>query len=163
MKKPAKKAKPAAKTVPKSRAAKPVPAEHRIAVTGVAVAVTYGRNRTEQFELRGTATLNAGSPEGTVRTTGLVVLSSAKGSKNGLQYNPASLSRNLVLTVVVSEADLALFREIFVTGTGSEMSDPALVIWASTARQIRTDASDATPITEFGYRLDFDPAPMGPR
>ena len=161
MKKPAKKS--VARPAPKKRTEKPVPAEHRIGVTGVAVSVTYGRNRTEQFELRGTATLNAGALEGMVRTTGLVVMSSAKGARNELAYNPASLSRNLVLTVVVSEADLALFREIFVTGTGSEMSDPALVIWASTARQIRADASDAAPITEFGYRLDFDPAPMGPR
>ena len=153
------KKKPAGKPASKARAAKPVPAEHRIAITGVVVSVTYGRNRAEQFELRGTATLNAGAPEGMVRTTGLVVMSSAKGGKNQLAYNPASLSRNLVLTVVVSEADLALFREIFVTGTGSEMSDPALVIWASTARQVRADVSDSVPITEFGYRLDFDPGP----
>ena len=154
------KKKPApAKAALKKRAEKPVPAEHRVAISGVAVAVTYGRTRTEQFELRGTATLNAGAPDDMVRTTGLVVMTSGKGGKGELAYNPASLSRNLVLTVVVSDADLALFRDIFVVGTGSESTDPALVIWAATTRPVKTDASDALPITEFGYRLDFDPGP----
>ena len=157
------KKRPAPKLAPRKRAEKPVATEHRVAVAGVAVAVTYGKGRAEQFELRGAATLNVGMPEGIVRTTGLVVMTSGKGGKGALTYNPASLNRNLILTVVVSEADLALFRDIFITGTGSEASDPALVIWAVTARPVKTDTPDALPVAEFGYRLDFDPAPMGPR
>ena len=140
-----------------------MPSEHRVAVTGVAVAVTYGRNRTEQFELRGTAILNAGSAERMVRTTGVVVMTSAKGGRNELTYDPASLSRNLVLRVAVTDADLALLRDVFVTGTGSEMTDPALVIWAASPRPVTADTADTLPISEFGYRLDFDPAPAGPR
>ena len=53
---------PPAKPAPKKRApAEPVAIEHRIAVTGVALAVSYGRDRTERMELRGTAALNAGA------------------------------------------------------------------------------------------------------
>jgi hypothetical protein len=127
--------------------------------------VSYGRERVEEFELRGTATLNAGAPDAMVRTTGVAVLTSRQGAggPNRLAYNPASLNRNLVLMLAVDDADLALLREVFVTGTGSELSDPALVIWARTARPLATDASDNDSVAEFGFRLDFDPAQMGPR
>ena len=39
--------------------AEPVSTEHRIAISGVALSVSYGRDRSERMELRGTATLNA--------------------------------------------------------------------------------------------------------
>ena len=66
-----------------------------------------------------------------------------------------------MLTLLVDEADLALLREIFVTGTGSELSDPALTVWATTARPLTPDAPAAEPVLEYGYRLDFDPAADG--
>ncbi len=52
----------------------PYASEHRIAITGVALAVGYGRDRTERMELRGTATLNANATGGGTRTTGFVAL-----------------------------------------------------------------------------------------
>jgi hypothetical protein len=149
-------AKPAASA--KSTAARPAIAEHRIAVAGVAVHVRYGRERVEEFELRGTAVLNVGAPEAIVRTTGVVRLGSGKG-ESALAFNPASLNRNLVLSLSVGDADLALLREIFVTGTGSELSDPALTVWATTAALLAPDAAAESGVVEFGYSLDFDPAP----
>ena len=150
---------PASKPARPRAAAKPtakhVATEHRIAVAGVAVHVRYGRNRSEEFELRGTAILNVGSPESLVRTTGVVRLGRKGGATLG--YNPASLNRNLVLTLPVDEADLALLREIFVTGTGSELSDPALTVWASTAAPLAPDAVGEADVIEYGYSLDFDP------
>ena len=173
-KKPAKKVAPrkaAPQAAPKTsrRAEKPpktpVAAEHRIVVASIGVHVSYRRNRTEQFELRGAATVNVGAPDSIVRTTGLVMLVSRQGAggANGLVYNPASLNRNLVLTLLVDDADLALLREVFVTGTGSELSDPALTVWATTAKPLTPDAPAAEAVLEYGYSLDFDPAPMGPR
>ena len=152
-----------ASTKKKPPVAKPTPAEHRVAVSGVAVAVSYGKSRTELFELRGTAMLNVGAPEAMVRTTGLVVMQAGKGGRNELVYNPTSLNQNLMLSLTVSDADLSLLREIFVTGTGSEAADPALVIWATTARPVRADAFDQLPVAEFSFRLDFAPEPMAPR
>jgi hypothetical protein len=153
-------AKPAAK---KRKPAEPISIEHRVAVTGVALSVSYGRDRSERMELRGTATVNANAPSGSVRTTGFVALALKRGAKiaNRVSYAPASLNRNLVLTLYVDEADLNLFREVFVTGTGPEGSDPALFFWARTVRPIEEAGTE--PVIEFGYKLDFDPAPSGPR
>ena len=153
-----------AKPAPKKRAApEPTSIEHRVAVTGVALAVSYGRDRTERMELRGTASLNANAPDGGTRTTGFVALALKKGAKiaNRVSYAPASLNRNLVFTLYVDEADLALLREVFITGTGPEGADPALIFWSRTVRQL--DAAGTEPVIEFGFRLDFDPAPSGPR
>jgi hypothetical protein len=162
------KRKPAPKTppkpAPKKRAApEPISIEHRVAITGVAMAVSYGRDRTERMELRGTATVNANAPAGGTRTTGFVALALKKGAKiaNRISYAPASLNRNLVFTLYLDEADLALFREVFITGTGPEGSDPALVFWARTVHQI--DDAGTEPVIEFGFKLDFDPAPAGLR
>lgn len=157
-------AKPAPKPAAKTRKpAEPVYIEHRVAVTGVALAVVYGRDRSERMELRGTATVNANASSGSARTTGFVALALKKGAKiaNRVSYAPASLNRNLIFSLYVDEADLALFRELFVTGTGPEGSDPALVFWARTARQV--DDAGTEPVIEFGFKLDFDPAPMGAR
>ena len=171
-KKPAKKIAPrkaAPQAAPKTsrRAEKPpktpVAAEHRIGVASIGVHVRHRRNRTEQFALRGAATVNVGAPDRIVRTTGLVMLVSrqAAGGANGLVYDPASLNRNLVLTL--DDADVALLREVFVTGTGSELSDPALTVWATTAKPLTPDAPAAEAVLEHGYCLDFDAGPMGPR
>ena len=90
-------AKPAAKPAPKKRrAAEPVSTEHRIAIAGVALSVSYGRDRSERMELRGTATLNANALSGGTRTTGFVALALKKGAKisNRVTYAPASLPLN---------------------------------------------------------------------
>ena len=157
-----KKRKPApAKSASKKRPAEPVSTEHRIAISGVALSVSYGRDRTERMELRGTATLNANVAAGSTRTTGFVALALKKGAKisNRVTYAPASLNRNLVFTLYVDESDLALFRELFVTGTGGEASDPALIFWARTVRPLATDEAGTESVIEFGFRLDFDPGP----
>ena len=159
MKKPAAKPKPASK--PKAKRAAPQPAEHRIAVAGVGLSITYGKGRAETFELYGTATLNAGSPEVMVRTSGFSAFVAGKGA-NRIAYTPASLGRNLVLTVHADASDLALLRAIFVTGTGTEASDPGLTVWARTARPMKTDMPDEQPVSEFGFRLDFGPGGPGP-
>jgi hypothetical protein len=161
-KKPAPKAPP--KPAPKKRPApEPVAAEHRVAIAGVALAVSYGRDRTERMELRGTATLNANAQAGSTRTTGFVVLAPKKGAKtaNRVTCTPASLSRHLVFTLFVDESDLALFRELFVTGTGPENADPGVVFWARTVRQLEPGEACTEPVIEFGFRLDFAP-PSGP-
>jgi hypothetical protein len=146
------------------RAPKAVPAEHWIAVAGVALSVSYGKARAEQFDLRGTATVNAGVADGILRTTGIAELIARKGkAANRVDHVPASLNRNLVFTLHLDPADLALLREVFVTGTTTGDADPALVVWVKTARPLATDAADSQPVTEFGYRLDFDPNSMGPR
>ena len=147
-----------AKSAPKKRI-ESVASEHRIAITGVALAVGYGRDRTERMELRGTATLNANAPGGGTRTTGFVALALKKGAKiaNRASYAPASLSRNLAFTLYVDEADLDLLREVFVTGTGPESTDPALVFWARTVNALDTGEAATEPVTEFGFRLDFAP------
>jgi hypothetical protein len=151
--------KPAAKRAPKV-----APAEHWIAVAGVALSVSYGKDRAEQFDLRGTATVNAGVADGILRTTGVAELIARRGkAANRVDHLPASLNRNLVFTLHLDPADLALLREVFVTGTTIGDTDPALVVWVKTARPLATDAADSQPVTEFGYRLDFDPASMGPR
>jgi hypothetical protein len=151
--------KPAAKRAPKA-----MPAEHWIAVAGVALSVSYAKDRAEQFDLRGTATVNAGVADGILRTTGVAELIARKGrAANRVDHLPASLNRNLVFTLYLDPADLALLREVFVTGTTIGDTDPALVVWVKTARPLATDAADSQPVTEFGYRLDFDPASMGPR
>jgi hypothetical protein len=146
---------------PQRRAAKPTATEHRVAITSVAVHVRYGGSRSEEFELRGTATLNVGSPESIVRTTATVRLG---GKSAKLAYNPASLNRNLAIALPVDDVDLALLREIFVTGTGSELSDPALTVWATTAAPVAPDEASEAEVVEYGYSLDFDPgAALGPR
>jgi hypothetical protein len=151
--------KPAAKRAPKA-----APAEHWIAVAGVALSVSYGKDRAEQFDLRGTATVNAGVADGILRTTGVAELIARRGkAANRVDHLPASLNRNLVFTLHLDPADLALLREVFVTGTTIGDADPALVVWVKTARPLATDAADSQPVTEFGYRLDFDPASIGPR
>jgi hypothetical protein len=155
-----------ARAAPKKRApAEPVFAEHRVAVAGVALAVSYGRDRSERMELRGTATLNANTPGAGTRTTGFVSLSLKKGAKiaNRVAYAPASLNRNLALTLYVDEADLDLLRAVFVTGTGPEDTDPGLIFWARTARALDAAEAGTEPVTEFGFRLDFAPSPAGPR
>jgi hypothetical protein len=162
---PAKKRAPAPPARKSAKGVTASPAEHRIAVAGIAIHVGYGRDRSEEFELRGTAAINVGAPDSIVRTTGvarLVSRSSAKGAGT-LGYNPASLSRNLVLTLFVEDADLDLLRAVFVTGTGSDTSDPALTVWATTAGSLAPDAPATEPVVAFGYSLDFDPGPMGPR
>jgi hypothetical protein len=154
------KKKPPAKVASKKRAAvERVAAEHRIAVTGVALAISYGRDRTERMELRGTATLNANTAGGGTRTTGAVALSLKKGAKiaNRVSYAPASLNRNLTFALYVDEADLDLLREVFVTGTGPESADPSLVFWARTVKPLDTAEIGTEPVTEFGFRLDFAP------
>lgn len=155
--------KPAAKSSAPKKRGKAAPAEHRVSVAGVAVAVTYGKRRSEEFELRGTATVNVGVPEAMVRTTGFVSLAAraGAGTLGEIAYDPASLSRNLVLTLRVDDADLKLLRDIFVTGTGREGSDPGLIIWARTAAALPPSTSATLPVVEFGYRLDFDPDAMG--
>jgi hypothetical protein len=162
MKKPAPKPKAVARPKAKPAAAKPPPqpAEHRISVASVGVSVSYGKSRGETFELTGTATLNAGNAEAMVRTTGFCAFVAGKGA-NRVAYTPAALGRNLVLVVHADAGDLALLREIFVTGTGTEASDPGLTIWAKTARPMKTDMSDEAPVTEFGFRLDFPAAGRG--
>jgi hypothetical protein len=163
----AKATKPAPKpATPKKRApVEPVFVEHRIAVSSVALAVSYGRDRTERMELRGTATLNADIPGEGTRTTGFVALSLKKGAKiaNRVAYAPASLNRNLVFSLYIDEADLDLLRAVFVTGTGNEDSDPALTFWARTQRALDAGEPGSEPVTDFGFRLDFSPAPVGPR
>lgn len=159
-------ARPAPKPAPKKRApAEPVFVEHRVAVASVALAVSYGRDRTERMELRGSATLNADMPGGGTRTTGFVALSLKKGAKiaNRIAYAPASLNRNLVFSLYIDEADLDLLRAVFVTGTGQEDSDPALTFWARTQRALDAGEPGSEPVTDFGFRLDFSPAPAGPR
>jgi hypothetical protein len=154
------KKKPPAKLAPKKRApVERVATEHRIAITGVALAVSYGRDRTERMELRGAATLNANASGGGVRTTGHVALSLKKGAKiaNRVSYAPASLNRNLTVALYVDESDLALLREVFVTGTGPESADPALVFWARTVKPLDAAEASTEPVTEFGFRLDFSP------
>ena len=148
-----------------ARRAEPIAAEHRVAVASVALAVSYGRDRNERMELRGSATLNANAEGGSVRTTGLVVLNARKGAKiaNRIAYAPASLNRNLVLSLFLEEDDLALFRALFVTGTGPEAGDPAVVFWARTVEPLKADETATEPVIEFGFRLDFDPAPVGMR
>jgi hypothetical protein len=161
MKKPAPKPKAAAKTKPAApKKPVPQPAEHRIAVAGIGVSVTYGKSRGETFELTGTATLNAGNAEVMVRTTGFCAFVAGKGA-NRIAYTPSALGRNLVLIVHADAGDLALLREIFVTGTGTEASDPGLTIWARTARPLKTNTPDEAPVTEFGFRLDFAAASRG--
>ncbi|CAN5155416.1 hypothetical protein BH10PSE9_BH10PSE9_13020 [soil metagenome] len=161
MKKPAAKPKPVAKPKPAPvRKPAPQPTEHRIAVGGVGVSVTYGKSRAETFELTGTATLNAGDAEVIVRTTGFCAFVAGRGA-NRIAYTPAALGRNMVLIVHADASDLALLREIFVTGTGTEASDPGLTIWAKTARPLKTDMPDDAPVTEFGFRLDFSAASRG--
>jgi len=157
------KAKPAA---PKKRApAEPVFVEHRIAVASVALAVSYGRDRSERMELRGTATLNADLAGGSTRTTGFVALSLKKGAKiaNRVSYAPASLNRNLVFSLYIDEADLDLLRAVFVTGTGPVEGDLALAFWARTQRALDTAEAGSEPVTDFGFRLDFAPAAGGLR
>ena len=134
------------KAAPK-RAEKPVVTEHSVVVASVGVSVTYGRDRSETFELRGTASLNASTRDELVRTTGFVALASGKGASR-IEYTPASLDRNLVFALFVNDADLALLREIFVTGTGSELSDPALTVWVRTAKPLKTDVPDSLPVLE---------------
>ena len=154
------KKKPTAKApAPRKRPAERVAAEHRVAISGVALAVGYGRDRTERMELRGTATLNLNSPGGGTRTTGFVGLSLKKGAKiaNRVSYAPASLNRNLTFSLYVDEADLTLLRDVFVTGTGPESADPALVFWARTVETLDTTEATTEPVTEFGFRLDFAP------
>jgi len=155
--------KPAAKKP--ARRAEPIAAEHRVTVASVALAVSYGRDRSERMELRGAATLNANGEGGGLRTTGLVVLTERKGAKiaNRIAFAPASLNRNLVLSLFLDEADLALFRALFVTGTGPEAGDPAVVFWARTVEPLKADAAATEAVIEFGFRLDFDPGPVGMR
>jgi hypothetical protein len=142
--KPKKKpAKAAPKPAPRKRPAERVASEHRVAIAGIALAVGYGRDRTERMELRGTATVNANAAGGGTRTTGFVA--------------PASLNRNLAFTLYVDEADLDLLRAVFVTGTGPESADPALVFWARTVDPLDTAEAVTEPVTEFGFRLDFAP------
>jgi hypothetical protein len=52
---------------------------------------------------------------------------------------------------------------VFVTGTGPADADPALTFWARTQRALDTAESGSEPVTDFGFRLDFSPAPTGPR
>jgi len=156
---------PAKPAVKRRTAAEPVFVEHRIAVASVALAVSYGRDRSERMELRGTATLNADMPDGGVRTTGFVALSLKKGAKiaNRVSYAPASLNRNLVFSLYIDEADLDLLRAVFVTGTGPVEGDLALAFWARTQRALDIAEAGSEPVTDFGFRLDFAPAPTGPR
>jgi hypothetical protein len=159
-------ARPGPKPAPKKRApAEPVFVEHRIAVASVALAVSYGRDRTERMELRGTATVNADTSGGGTRTTGFVTLSLKKGAKiaNRVSYAPASLNRNLVFSLYIDEADLDLLRAVFVTGTGPADADPGLTFWARTPDLLDTGEARSAPVTDFGFRLDFAPAPTGPR
>jgi hypothetical protein len=158
--KPARAARPAAKAAKSARPTKPVMTEHRVAVSGVALHVHHGRGRREELELRGTAALNVGAPESVVRTTGAVLLTTGRAA-SALTYSPASLNRNLVLRLTVDQDDLDLLRSIFVTGTGSELSDPALTVWAVTEGLLAPDSSAEMPVVEFGYSLDFDPGPPG--
>jgi hypothetical protein len=158
--KPKKKpAKAAPKPAPRKRPAERVASEHRVAIAGIALAVGYGRDRTERMELRGTATVNANAAGGGTRTTGFVTLALKKGAKiaNRVTYAPASLNRNLAFTLYVDEADLDLLRAVFVTGTGPESADPALVFWARTVDPLDTAEAVTEPVTEFGFRLDFAP------
>lgn len=154
------KKKPAAKTPAAKRAPVP-PSEHRIAISGVSIAVTYGRDRHEQFELRGTAIVNSGSPEEMIRTTGFVAFVSGRARSAGeITHDPASLGRNLVLTVHVDQSDVALLREVFVTGTAAlDAPDPSLLVWAHTAQPLATDHTDSQPVSQFGFHLDLDPGP----
>ncbi|HVZ13251.1 MAG TPA: hypothetical protein VG894_02220 [Bauldia sp.] len=160
-----KKPKPAAKApVPakkRPRPVEPIAIEHRIAVVSVALAVSYGRDRTERMELRGTATLNANVEEGGQRTAGVVILAARKGAKsaNRIAYAPASLNRAFVLSLFLDEGDLALFRDLFITGTGPESADPGVVFWARTVHELKTDESGSEPVIEFGFRIDFAPVP----
>jgi len=159
-------AKPAPKPAPvakKRAAAEPVAIEHRLAVASVVLAITYGRDRTERMELRGVATMNANAESGGQRTSGVVILAARKGAKsaNRIVYAPASLNRNLLLSLFLDEADLALFRDLFVTGAGPESADPGVVFWARTVHELKTDAPASEPVIEFGFRLDFAPAPAG--
>ena len=162
-----KKLKPKAPAKPavRRRPAEPVFVEHRIAVASVALAVSYGRDRSERMELRGSATVNADLPGGGTRTTGFVGLSLKKGAKiaNRVSYAPASLNRNLVFSLYIDEADLDLLRAVFVTGTGPVEGDLALAFWARTNRPLDTTEAGSEPVTDFGFRLDFAPAPAGPR
>ena len=41
--------------------------------------------------------------------------------------------------------------------------DPALMVWVRTAKPLKTAAADSLPVVEYGYRLDFGPASLGPR
>ncbi len=134
--------------------------EHRISVERVAISVSYGRDRQEQIELRGAATMNSGDAETTLRTKGFVAMVSGRARGTGeIAHDPAAKNGNLALTVYVEEADVALLREIFVTGTAAiDAPDPALVIWARTAQPLARGESDTQPVTEFGFHLDLDPA-----
>lgn len=135
--------------------------EHRISVERVAISVSYGRDRQEQIELRGAATMNSGDAETTLRTKGFVAMVSGRARGTGeITHDPAVKNGgNLALTVYVEEADVALLREIFVTGTAAiDAPDPALVIWARTAQPLARGESDTQAVTEFGFHLDLDPA-----
>jgi hypothetical protein len=158
-------AKPAPAVKKRVRPAEPVAIEHRMAVASVALAVSYGRDRSERMELRGTATLNANTDAGSHRTAGAVILAGRKGAKsaNRVTYAPSSLNRAFVLSLFLDEADLTLFRDLFITGTGPENADPGVVFWARTVHELKSDEASNEPVIEFGFRIDFAPAPDGIR
>jgi hypothetical protein len=156
------KPKPKARTVaPAKRAPSAPPVEHRIAVASVGITVAFAPARAEQFELRGSGTVNASLPDGGTRTTGEATVILRKGkSSNSVVYDPASLNRNLVFTLFLDEADFALFNAVFVRNPGGY--DPGLRLWAKTAKAIDT-AGDSQPAVDFGYRLDLVHTPAGQR
>jgi hypothetical protein len=147
------------KKAEKPKAEKPVATEHRLAVASVGVRVRYGPERSEQFEFRGACAVNASATDGGVRTSGMASVSLRAGAKaaSRIDYTPASLNRNLVLTLFLDAADLAIFRDLFVTNPGGY--DPGLTLWVKTARPLKTDAADSQPVSDFGYRLDLVQTP----
>jgi hypothetical protein len=139
------------------------PAEHRIAVASVGIAIGYGPARAEQFELRGAAIANASLPEGGTRTSGLVRIVRRKGARSeaAVAYDPASLTAPLTLTLLLDEEDFALFRDVFVKNPGSY--DPAMRVWARTAAPLDTVKGSSAKPVQFGYSLDLVHTPGGSR
>ncbi len=161
-KKPVAKKAPA-RSAPTKRPAAAAPVEHRIVAASVGVVVVGGPTRSEYFELRGAAVANASLADGGARTTGLVQIMRKKGAKGGdsVAYDPASLNRALVFTLLLGDEDFALFRDVFVRNPGGY--DPGFRLWARTARPIDMTAVAGQPVIAFGYSLDLVHTPGGQR
>ena len=141
------------------RAPAAAPVDHRLVVASVGLAVSYAKGRVQHFELSGAAIANSSLPDGGTRISGLVRLGRKKGGKgsDSAAYDPASLDRNLVLTLFVDDDDFALFRDVFVRNPGGY--DPGIRLWARTARPFDTATAASQPVIAFGYSLDLVQTP----
>ncbi len=132
-KKPAPRKAPA-RSAPARRAPAAAPVDHRLVVASVGLAVPTPRGGSSIRTVR-RGDCQRSLPDGGTRIVRLVRLGRKRGGKgsDSAAYDPASLDRNLVLTLFVDDDDFALFRDVFVRNPGGY--DPGIRLWARTARR----------------------------